>query len=58
MPPPSIAPWPGETTRMVASVVLEHLSKRFGAFTAVDILGEVSGIGDVLLEQLRPLIAI
>lgn len=29
-----------------------------GAFTAVDILGEVSGIGDVLLEQLRPLIAI
>lgn len=29
-----------------------------GPFTAVDILGEVSGIGDVLLEQLRPLVRV
>ncbi len=29
-----------------------------GPFTAIDILGEVSGIGDSLLEQLRPLVRI
>lgn len=29
-----------------------------GPFPAVDILGEVAGIGDVLLEQLRPLVRV
>jgi competence protein ComEA len=29
-----------------------------GPFPDVEILGEVSGIGDVLMEQLRPLVAV